>query len=345
MDSNAYLKLKPLNMPRPVLGNILTDVCGLFRVRSLCFLAVILCFVGLVFQQAAIAGVVVPPFPDSRFTMVDGVSLHYRESGSIAEVSRGSVLLVHGFAGSTFSWRFVTDTLVALGFHVVAIDLPPYGYSDKAPSLNHSFTARSQWIKMFLEQTFPERQWHVVGHSMGGGIIQALAIMYPDKILSATLVDGTLFAGLSEGDYSTPWVIRGGLRREMALMFIRPVLVNRWMVKRLLASAYGRSPGRDEVTGYLAPLKIRGTSRAILNAPVVSAELVEISVDSLKLPVLVVWGDMDKWVPAEAFMEVVERIAGAQMVYIRGAAHCPMETHPEEFNKQLIGFLLEVDAD
>jgi len=346
-DMEPYTKLKtdpaaiqlPVRWRRPA-GTYWPGTAGAFRC-----LPVILFFLLLSLHHAAGAGEAGSPFSDSRFTIVDGVRVHYRESGPYGEESRGSVLLVHGFAGSTFSWRYVTDTLVALGFHVVAVDMPPYGYSDKNPSINQSFTARAYSINLFLEQVFPGREWHVVGHSMGGGVTQALAIMYPDRIRSATLVDGTLFSSLSTGEYATPWIIRGGMRREMALIFMRPLLVNRLMVKRLLTSAYGRSPARDEVTGYLVPLKIRGTARAILNAPVASTELMAISTDSLKLPILVIWGDQDKWVPADAFKEVVEKMDGARMVYVHGAAHCPMETHPVEFNALLAGFLLEVTAN
>ncbi len=279
------------------------------------------------------------PYPGSRLVMVDSVQIHYREFGEFGDDTRGSVLLVHGFAGSTFSWRYVADTLVAHGFHVVAVDVPPFGYSDKDPLLNQSFTYRARLLQRLLVQQWPERKWHLVGHSMGGGMVQSMGIMYLEQLLSLTIVNGAIFSSITPGEYKAPWAVRGAVRRELALWFARPALLNRWMVRRFLASAYGRKPSPAEVTGYLTPLKLRGTSRAIINSPSVSKENASLSVGDLTLPTLVIWGENDTWLRFEAFKETAEKIPDGQIVVIPQAAHCPMETHPYYFNRLLLAFL------
>ncbi len=64
--------------------------------------------------------------PDSQFVDVDGVTVHYKEAG------RGdtALLLLHGFASSTYSWREVMEPL-AEDARVVAFDRPAFGLTER----------------------------------------------------------------------------------------------------------------------------------------------------------------------------------------------------------------------
>src|SRR5512147_343912 len=62
----------------------------------------------------------------SRFIEVDGVRVHYQEAG---ERTSPAVLLIHGFASSTFVWSKVFLELARSGLRVIAIDMLGYGYS------------------------------------------------------------------------------------------------------------------------------------------------------------------------------------------------------------------------
>ncbi len=280
-------------------------------------------------------------FPDSKITSVDGLKIHYRYFPSLTDSLRGSVMLVHGFAGSTFSWRYITDTLQKSGYEIVAVDVPPFGYSDKSHKLNQSFTARATLLNNFINNTFPKRKWHLVGHSLGGGIVQTLAISAPKSVISVTLVDGLIFSHLETDALKAPWIIRSGFNRGLLLITLKPVLVNRVMLKRFVASAYGRKPTKEETMGYLRPLKIKGTSRAILKSAACYRELFPVESGIISVPVLAFWGDRDKWVPSGTYLPVVEKMPDVKIVFVKGAAHCPMETHPDEFIEVLMKFLTE----
>lgn len=282
------------------------------------------------------------PTGKSVYATIGDVRIHYLHClPADSPGTKGSVLLVHGFAGSTFSWRHITDTLVASGFEVVAVDIPPYGYSDKNPTLNQSFTARGLLLVDFLSKEFPGRSWHLAGHSMGGGIVEALAILMQDQVLSVTFVDGAIFRSLKEGPYAVPRGFNNSFTRGLLLALGKPLMVNRVSIQWMLKSAYGRKPVRAEVTGYLQPLKVRGTAKAILRSASVSTEVLAISADSLKVPVLAFWGSIDKWIPEEVYAPVLDQMPDTRKVIIPGAAHCPMETHPEEFLSFFLPFLLK----
>lgn len=285
------------------------------------------------------------PFPESRNAEIDGTKIHYRYFDITDTVKRGTVLLVHGFAGSTFSWRFITDTLTASGFEVVAVDLPPFGYSDKSHLINQSNTARALLLERFISETFPGRSWHLVGHSLGGAVVEALAIISAEDIAGVMFVGGAIFDSVDPDTPWAPWLLRKGLCRGVLLVTVKPLLLNRLTVKRLLTSAYGRKPLKYETLGYLKPLKQRGTARSILKMGVVSRELMPIRADSLKLPVMAVWGDKDTWVPAENYIQVLDHMPESKLVMIPGAAHAPMETHTIEFTDVMMKFLHNTEND
>ncbi len=76
------------------------------------------------------------PFSNSHFITIDELKLHYRLWNVEEENIRGNVFMVHGFGGTTFSWEQVADSLQQLGYRAVAVDVPPFGYSDRAPRQN-----------------------------------------------------------------------------------------------------------------------------------------------------------------------------------------------------------------
>jgi 2-hydroxy-6-oxonona-2,4-dienedioate hydrolase len=281
------------------------------------------------------------PFPDSRFVMVGDVLIHYRYLPTADSIAKGTVLLIHGFAGSTYSWGKIADTLHSSGFEVVMVDVPPFGYSDKNPRLNQSVSARALLLKSYIELAFPDRQWHIAGHSMGGGIAEALTLLAQDEmeIRSLTIVDGGVFRHLHPHKAKAPLCLRYGFSRGVILVAGKTLLVNRVAVKKFLHSAYGRKPSKEELMGYYKPLKTRGTARAVLAMAAYYEELLQLDSDSLKVPVLAIWGVVDTWVPHAAFAPVVESFPDVRCELIPGAAHCPMETHPEAFIKVFLPFL------
>ena len=111
----------------------------------------------------------------------------------------------------------------------------------------------------------------------------------------------------------------------------------------LLASAYGRDLNPAEVTGYLEPLQVKGTSRGLLNFVQTSENMPLFELSNYQGPTLAIWGEKDTWVPLQEIERIRAYVSELEVVIIIGAAHCPMETHPEVFNQDFLMFLLEND--
>lgn len=280
------------------------------------------------------------PFPNSCFTTVNNLELHYRLWEPAAETTKGNVLLVHGFSGSTFSWEKVADSLSHLGYQVVAADVPPFGYSDRNPRQNQSVTARAALLNIFLKERFPGKQWHIAGHSMGGGIVQAMALMEPEQFVSVCFVAPTLFESTEQGSKGAPplWLRIPGLT-TLAGHLAESWFLTQNRIRASLSSAYGESPSDEQVQAYLEPLTVPGTARAILNSARFSKELVSLDVENFSVPALAVWGENDTWVSLDSRREIAESIAGLQLEVIEDAGHNPMETHFDTFMALWLTFL------
>ena len=278
-------------------------------------------------------------FSNSNFARIDGIKLHYRIWEPERKTTKGNVLMVHGFSGSTFSWQQAADSLTRAGYFAVAVDVPPFGYSDRAPRQNQSVTARAGLLHNFLQQEFPGTAWHLAGHSMGGGIVQAMALMYPESYESVTLVAPSLFSRIQKGRASPPaWMLIPGLT-AFAGNLAESWFITRSRIEELLTSAYGIPPDKKQIDGYLEPLLVPGTARGILHAQRFREEIAEPDITTLSVPALAIWGENDTWVPLQSRKHILEKAPEITLSVINNAGHNPMETHIGEFMSLWLHFL------
>jgi pimeloyl-ACP methyl ester carboxylesterase len=285
------------------------------------------------------------PFPNSHFTVVGGVRLHYRIWPGRGNLQQESVLLLHGFSGSTFSWETTAPALQALGYEVIALDIPPFGYSDKSPGVNASVTARAALLLQWIDENFPSRKWHLVGHSMGAGIVQAMALMKPEKAASVIFVAGAVFNEVKLNETRSRSLLHFRLVQALAGNLAETHFITRRRIAKLLESAYGSKPAPEAIEAYYRALKMPGTARAILAGSTHSFEIQSLNASNLELPVLAIWGENDTWVPLASRQKVLERLPNVRLEIIPDTGHNPMETHHGEFNKHLLDFLLKISED
>ncbi len=285
------------------------------------------------------------PFNESEYKDIHGINIHYRtwipNSDSIK--IKGKVLMVHGFGGSTFSWRNNIEDLVGKGYIVIAADLPGFGFSDKRKGIDHSQKNRSRilWdlldqIDLSLTKEVKSLDWVLVGHSMGGGTVSAMAIDQPDKTSDLILVSGALFDNKSKP--ITKVLYFPPIRRGMDL-FLYNYLISQEKIEDFLLSAYGRKPSSEEVQGYLQPLQVNVTPSFVADLVNASKSEPLNRLQNLDIPILYIAGEDDEIVPIQQAIDFKKIVPHTEIITIKKSAHCSMETNYDEFNNILLSFI------
>lgn len=126
----------------------------------------------------------------------NGLHLHYVEWG---EPGNRTVLLLHGFASSTWSsWRALGQRL-GERFHVVGLDLRGHGESDRDPAARYTLRDYAGDIETALPALGQPPQT-VIGHSMGGRLALLYAARHHETLERLVLVDSKVEGGRSRPD-------------------------------------------------------------------------------------------------------------------------------------------------
>ncbi len=283
--------------------------------------------------------------PDSQFADTEGVTLHYKEWGS--EEASHTVVLLHGFGASTFSWSGVGPALAARGYRVIAIDrtgfgltqrpVPPFGgWSGGSP---YSFAAQADQASTLLTRLGVKRAT-VVGHSQGAGTAVLVAARHPDQVdglvLTAPAVEVASLNGVMRALLATPQARRIG---PLAVRRIaRPASDD------LIRDAYS-DPAHvtpEVIEGYRKPLRARDWDlglweQTIAYQPDHPANRLE-KVRDNGLPVLVVLPLDDRLVQVDRQLTTAEAL-GAQEQHVAGGGHVFHEEYPERFTEMVVRFL------
>lgn len=275
------------------------------------------------------------PYDNSRYITIDSVRIHYRTWNSHLAHPRGKVVLVHGFSGSTFCFRNQYDTLAKLGYFVVAPDLPAFGYSDRGTWINHSQSNRALLVWKLLDSISQgdTTRWNILGHSMGGGTAEAMALLHPEKTRCLLFVAGMFFNHNNNMMSLLGTVLKQKYVRGMLIDYVENRMITEKRFGRMLKNAYRRHPDSTEVQGYLRPLRLPGTPEAIVSTITNTREVVKLDADGLKtMRFIAVWGTRDSWIPYRTTTFIKNTIPNVKLITIEGAGHMPMETHVARFN-------------
>jgi pimeloyl-ACP methyl ester carboxylesterase len=205
---------------------------------------------GLIFKQIPPGGIYTPvPGAQDRFIKVGEVNYHYAEYPADGE----DILMVHGFASSTYSWQKVAPLLQKKGYHVWTFDMKGFGWSDKPKGARYDAHTLMEEVRAWMEAVRLKKTTFV-GNSLGGAVGVLMALEHPEKIDRLIMLDP---AGYPQ---KKPLVIRmasiPGSISAMKLIF------GRWMV---LEPEGGLLPSRLDNAGrhrcLLPPTQDRGSPR------------------------------------------------------------------------------------
>ena len=122
--------------------------------------------------------------PVDRFIEVNGLKLHYLEWG---QPDLPTIVMLHGISQQAHSWDFISLPL-SVDYRVISVDQRGHGDSDWAPDGDYSTDAYVGDVDGFVA-AMGLRDFHLMGHSMGGRNSLAWASGQPGILKSLTIVD------------------------------------------------------------------------------------------------------------------------------------------------------------
>jgi pimeloyl-ACP methyl ester carboxylesterase len=264
-------------------------------------------------------------------------------SGSVFVQEKGPadgipVVLFHGTAAWSELWRHTSDAVAAAGFHVIALDLPPFGFSDRPGSYTRADQAARINDVLGALKAAPAV---IVGHSFGAGAATELAMRYPERARALVLVDAAL--GLTAAPSDAPWVIQPKWIREIlvSLTITNPV-ATKTLLEMLIAKKERALP--EFVAILQRPIAQRNSTADIADwlYYFLGSDRDAVSADrnayaQMKPPVAILWGDKDTITPVEQAFDLRTLLPPqTSLNLLPGLGHIPQIENPDAFNDALL---------
>ncbi len=257
-----------------------------------------------------------------KYIKVKDYKIRYLEDGG----SNGYILLAHGLGGMAERWARVIP-LLSKKYHVIALDLIGFGYSDK-PSIDYTPENFTKFIFDFLDALGINRTC-MIGSSLGGQIAMESAIYQSSIIEKLVLVSPS---GMMKN--STPtldaytmaalYPSQEGARIAFEMMSGTPNKVDQQVVDSFI----------ERMSQPNAKMAFMSTILGLKNSPLIKDKLSKIS-----MPTLIVWGSEDTMIPIAYANDFVSSIRNCQFVAMKGCGHTPHVEEPEMFSDIVLKFL------
>jgi pimeloyl-ACP methyl ester carboxylesterase len=268
---------------------------------------------------------------------VDGTRIAYETVPAMPVVGRDRtpVVLVQGLGADRTGW-----TMQRIAFsprhRTVLLDNRGAGRSDK-PAGPYSLFDMAADVVAVLDDAGIGRA-HVVGASMGGAIAQILAVTHPERVASLTLACTACRNHTWRRELLLEWA---DIATTQGMRALGHAAV-RWMVGPRSLRRF--APALGLVAPLLLGAPAHGFVAQVQGILAMDDSQIPDALGGIDVPTLVVVGNQDVLTPRGDAEEIAERIAGAELAVIAGAAHGLMVEHASTFNRIVTDFVRRVEA-
>ena len=254
----------------------------------------------------------------SRFAIIDGVRFHLRDTGPR---DAPALVLLHGFASSLHTWEDWAR-LMEGERRVIRLDLPGFALTGPDPGGDYSDERFIALLDGLLEH-LGLAQVDLLGSSMGGRLAWRFAAARPERVRRLILMapDGFASAGFTYGKPARVPLAMRALPYTLPIALVRGGMEPAYAEKSLLSEAI--------VERYRDMMLVPGVRDAILDR--MRAHVLmppEPMLRSIRAPVLLLWGEQDRMVPASHAADYARELPDSRTVILPGLGHVPMEEDP-----------------
>ena len=284
----------------------------------------------IIFSKAASAGL--PELSNSREVWIpepifDG-NVYVWEAG---QENSEAIVLVHGIGNNASNdWQLLVSAL-ANKFHVLALDLPGFGRSDKG-NLLYSPTNYAAVIR-YVADLLVGRPFSLIGHSMGGAVALRYAARYPEDVrrLIVMAVPGVLHRSAY-----AQYLVETGIQMTPAFYPDQKQSLSR--LSQDLLDQIVTKPIPDTLILYSAWTRekiLQGDPEKIA-ALALGAEDFSNLLDKVEAPTLIIWGTRDRVAPMRTGRMLAAVLPNARLKLLGGIGHVPMREYPRGLTRIIL---------
>ena len=262
-----------------------------------------------------------------------------------------TVLLVHGTGAWSGTWFDTPAALAEMGWHVVAVDLPPFGFSRVAGPVDYSRNAQAQRL-LALIKALGQTPVVIVGHSFGAGPALEAALRGGKRwVKQLVLVDPALGLGPhgeppacsapSLAEHMMGW---RSLRTMVVSAAVTPPWFSAYWLRQFVSREEAVTPQR--VSAYQIPFSRESFSESLGDWAVAFARSgceSALSLHPQELtqrlrdgpPVTLLWGEQDRVTPLAQAQTLQKQLSEARLVALPGVGHIPHIEDPNRFQAAL----------
>ncbi|WP_067725658.1 2-succinyl-6-hydroxy-2,4-cyclohexadiene-1-carboxylate synthase [Oceanobacillus damuensis] len=244
------------------------------------------------------------------------------------------VVMLHGFTGSTATWRPFVEEWVKIGYQVITIDLPGHGKTDTGSPRSMENCCADLYA---LFQSLELEPFHLLGYSMGGRTALSYAMFYPETVRSLMLESTS--PGLAGEEERK-------VRKENDEMLARKIVregvssfVDIWQDLPLFSSQKSLSEEKQEmIRSERLSQSAEGLAESLLSMGTGSQPSWWDQLGNLEKPVLLIVGELDqKFVEINKKMQ--KQLKSGNMIVCEHAGHAVHVEKPESFDRIVTEFM------
>jgi pimeloyl-ACP methyl ester carboxylesterase len=280
-----------------------------------------------------------------RFVQANDVQLYIQEMG---DPQNPAVLFIHGTGAWSETWKGTMKVVSEAGFYTVAVDMPPFGFSERPHDNSYQRTDQAKRLIALLDALHIQKVI-LVGHSYGGGATLETAMQAAGRVDRMVLIDVALALQVSPEEQQATSLVKillsiGPLRNA----FVSTTISNPLFTARLLRG-FVKDP--QDVTAswvkiYQQPIPVKGGTKTVgawlptlftYEDEALSTHLS--NYDKIAIPVHLIWGEKDAVTPLSQGTHLKEHITSSTLTILKDVGHIPQIEDPEALYSDLLQFL------
>ncbi len=266
------------------------------------------------------------------------INLAYNEYG---KENNKTILFIHGFGESRYTWRFITKPL-SKKYHLVTVDLKGFGESPKTEDEDYSVYDQAKLVEDFIKQK-RLKNLTIVGRSFGGGVALVLALMQEKKVFKHNINRLILIDTMSYKQHlpSMMWLLQKPIIGYLGIHLLS--------ADTIASEAYNFAFSNDK----LIPKDSVTQSSKMIDLPnakyaykqtvdyIIPDDIAKVEKEykDIKLPTLIIWGRDDVSIPYKFGIRLHKDIKNSKLVILKGVGHMPQEESPKKVIETIENFM------